>query len=76
MSQEAEVDPVEIATYYLACHKVEKAIDTLCERLMFREAFVLAKCRLIENANVILDIIEKWAKHSLLMGNFESSAQW
>lgn len=67
---------MEIATYYLACHKVEEAIENLCKGSMFREALVLAKCRLMENDPVTLGVIEKWAKHSLLTGNFEVSAQW
>lgn len=76
MSPQADADPIEIATYYLACHKVDAAIDILCDRSMFQEALVLAKSRLMENDKTILDILEKWAKHSLLIGNFEASAQW
>lgn len=43
---------------------------------MFREALVLAKCRLMENDKTITEIVEKWAKDALLKGVFELSAQW
>lgn len=76
LSQEAETDPLEIATYYLACHKVEEAINMLCTRNMFAEALVLAKCRLMDNDNTIHEIIDKWAKYALMIGNFEASAHW
>lgn len=76
MCHESDANPLEIATYYLACHRVEEAIDVLCQNAMFREAVVLAKCRFMENDNSVFGIMEKWAKHALLTGNFEAAALW
>ncbi|XP_018568237.1 gem-associated protein 5 isoform X2 [Anoplophora glabripennis] len=75
LSETADSDPVEIATYYLACHKVEEAIDALCEGAMYREALVLAKCRLPEDDSTITNVMNRWAKYSVIVGNFEAAAQ-
>lgn len=76
LTETADSDPVEIATYYLACHKVEEAINALCEGTMYHEALALAKCRLPEDSSAVTQIMEKWAKYSVLVGNFEAAAQW
>ncbi|KAJ8913468.1 hypothetical protein NQ315_013848 [Exocentrus adspersus] len=73
LSEEADSDALEIASYYLACHKVEQAIDILCEAAMFREALALAKCRLAEDNSAVTNIIEKWAKQTLY-GKYEDAA--
>ncbi|KAJ8984371.1 hypothetical protein NQ317_003519 [Molorchus minor] len=75
LSEETDTDPIEIATYFLACHKVQEAINVLCDRSMFREALALAKSRLPENDPGIKKIIELWASYSLIVGNFETGAQ-
>lgn len=76
LSETADSDPIEIANFYLACHKVEEAINVLCNGTMFREALALAKCRFPEDNPFVTEIMEKWAKYSVTVGNFEAAAQW
>ncbi|XP_074038837.1 gem-associated protein 5 isoform X2 [Leptinotarsa decemlineata] len=73
--EDTEPNYLEICTYFLACHKVDKAINCLCDAFMFREALALAKCRLTENDEIITEIIEKWAKNAMHTGNYECAAQ-
>ena len=76
LSEEANSDPLETAMYFLACHKVEDAIHSLCLNLMFREALALAKHRLPENSDITTNVVEKWAQHCTDTGNFENAAYW
>lgn len=62
--------------YFLTCHKVEDAINSLCTNIMFREALALAKQRLPENSEIINEVTEKWATHCISTGNFENAAIW
>jgi len=72
---EPEADPMEIVTYLLACHRVEEAVNVLCEKALFREAFVLAKVRLGSDNAIVAEVLEKWAKSMVFQGNFELAAQ-
>ncbi|KAL1490629.1 hypothetical protein ABEB36_013290 [Hypothenemus hampei] len=72
--EDPKADPLEAVTYLLICHKVEESIDFLCERSMFREAYVLGKTRLGRKSAVVDGILEKWAKHSVYQGNYELAA--
>ncbi|XP_057667070.1 gem-associated protein 5-like [Diorhabda carinulata] len=74
LSEEPGADVVETATYYLACHKVQKAIDILCEANMHREAYTLVKCRML-GKEVEHEILGRWAKQAEIDGNFEQAAQ-
>ncbi|CAH1174063.1 unnamed protein product [Phaedon cochleariae] len=75
LSEQSDTNPLEVATYFLACHKVEQAINCLCEAQMFKEALALAKCRFTENDVAVQEVLDKWAKHSVYVGNFEIAAQ-
>ncbi|XP_072382059.1 uncharacterized protein [Diabrotica undecimpunctata] len=74
LSEQQGAYPLEIAIYYLACHKVEEALAVLCEGNLYREALVLSKCRMM-GKDVIDSVIEKWASAMRLDGNFEMAAQ-
>uniref|UniRef100_A0A6P7G133 Gem-associated protein 5-like isoform X3 n=1 Tax=Diabrotica virgifera virgifera TaxID=50390 RepID=A0A6P7G133_DIAVI len=74
LSENKEADPLEIAIYHLACHKVEEALAVLCEGGLFREAVALAKCRMM-GKDIIDNVIEKWAVQMRFDGNFEIAAQ-
>ncbi|EFA02425.1 gem-associated protein 5 [Tribolium castaneum] len=74
LSEDAASDPFETAMYFLACHKIEEAINSLCTSLMFKEALVLAKQRLPENSVFITEVTQKWAEHCVTTGNFENAA--
>lgn len=75
LSETPDSDPLDCAMYFLACHKIEQAIDILATRSMFKEAVALAKSRLPEDSPIITELIEKWAKHCVSNGNFEIAAQ-
>lgn len=76
LSESPNSDPVETASYFLACHKVEDAIMALCGGTLYREALAVAKCRLSEGDPLIDDITQKWATYCTNTGNFEVAAQW
>lgn len=65
-----------MAAYFLACHKVEEAIEALITKNLYREALALAKTRLGDGDPLIKTILERWATASLFDGNFEIGAQW
>ncbi|KAJ8926424.1 hypothetical protein NQ314_021212 [Rhamnusium bicolor] len=75
LAVEPDSDPLEVATFFLMCHKVEDAIHILCDGGLYREALALAKCRLPASDGAIKNIIEKWLKHAMTVGNFEVAAQ-
>lgn len=68
--------PVEAAYYFLLCQKVEEAINALLNCDYYREALILAKCRLQEGDPMNLKIVEKWIEYCVQIGNFEVAAQW
>ncbi|XP_044254324.1 gem-associated protein 5 [Tribolium madens] len=74
LSEDAASDPLETAMYFLTCHKIEEAINSLCASLMFKEALVLVKQRLPENSLFITEVTQKWAEHCVTTGNFENAA--
>uniref|UniRef100_A0A1Y1ML03 Uncharacterized protein n=1 Tax=Photinus pyralis TaxID=7054 RepID=A0A1Y1ML03_PHOPY len=67
--------PVEASFYYLACHKVEEAIEALCSGSYYREALILAKTRLSNSDPIINNVIERWAKYAASVGCYEVAAQ-
>lgn len=76
LSEEANSDPLETAMYFLACHKIEEAIDCLSQNCLFKEALALAKYRLPESSDIITKVVEEWAEHCTNTGNFENAAYW
>jgi gem associated protein 5 len=74
LSEEANSDPLETAMYFLACHKVEEAVNCLCLNSMFREALALTKQRFPEDSDMITKVTEQWAEHCTNTGNFENAA--
>ncbi|KAL3266941.1 hypothetical protein HHI36_011091 [Cryptolaemus montrouzieri] len=75
LEHKSDSDPLEIAAYYIACQNVQKAIECLCEREMFKEALVLAKCRLPADNLFEEDILHQWATFSTYCGSLETAAQ-
>lgn len=69
-------DPFETASYYLACHKVEDAIEVLYNATFYREALAIAKCRLSPSDPLINEILLKWSQFCYSTGNYEIAAQW
>ncbi|KAK4887150.1 hypothetical protein RN001_003421 [Aquatica leii] len=67
--------PIEAAYYFLACHKVEEAIEALCFGSYYREALILAKSRLSTTDPIIENILKRWASYSASVGKYEIAAQ-
>lgn len=76
LSEKEDSNPFEIASYYLACHKVEEAIEVLCVAHLYKDALVIAKCRLAPSDPIINDILLKWANYCAYNGSFDVAAQW
>ncbi|XP_065159215.1 gem-associated protein 5 isoform X2 [Atheta coriaria] len=68
-------DPVEIASYYLALHKVDEAIDILSVKQMYRESLVLAKLKKPDDTDLHKQILSQWASACVMTGQFEIAAQ-
>ncbi|KAH6926243.1 hypothetical protein HPB50_015918 [Hyalomma asiaticum] len=61
--------------YYLACHKVELAVNLLCENSLYREALAIARAHLPEDDPQIERIYAFWAERASGVGNFEQAAK-
>uniref|UniRef100_A0A131XK29 Putative wd40 domain protein n=1 Tax=Hyalomma excavatum TaxID=257692 RepID=A0A131XK29_9ACAR len=61
--------------YYLACHKVELAVNLLCENSLYREALAIARAHLPEDDPQIERIYASWAERASGVGNFEQAAK-
>ncbi|KAF2903378.1 hypothetical protein ILUMI_02814 [Ignelater luminosus] len=75
LSEDANSNSYKVASYYLACHKIEQAINTLCASKNYLEAYVLAKCRLVSTDVLISDVLLRWAEYSVSTGSYEIAAQ-
>ncbi|XP_060517514.1 gem-associated protein 5-like isoform X2 [Cylas formicarius] len=75
LMEEPNADPLEIVTYLLACHKLEQAVEVLCDRGLLREAYVLVKSRLPDDDPMVKTTLEKWAKGLTFNGSFEMAAE-
>ncbi|XP_066991997.1 gem-associated protein 5 [Anabrus simplex] len=63
------------ASYLLACHKVDEAIELLTSHKLFREAISIAKCRLSPEDPSIDKIIKEWVNQLSSDGQFELAAE-
>ncbi|XP_075214560.1 gem nuclear organelle associated protein rigor mortis isoform X2 [Lycorma delicatula] len=67
-------DPMKAACYLLAVHKVEEAVQLLCDHKYFREAVALAKCRLPNDDSVVQEAVLKYANYSVSNGMLNLAA--
>ncbi|GAB1867613.1 Gem-associated protein 5 [Camponotus japonicus] len=66
---------VEKAVSYLLCiHKIYEAIDAFLQANMYKEAYVLARCRLDSNDSFLTKILESWSDWSASNGQLEQAA--
>ncbi|XP_034936636.1 gem-associated protein 5 [Chelonus insularis] len=61
--------------YFLCIHKIYRAIEVLTEAKMFREAYVLGKCKLDSQDAILNNILTEWGAHALQTGNYEDATQ-
>ncbi|EDO28531.1 predicted protein, partial [Nematostella vectensis] len=62
--------------YYLACHRVDQAINVYKNQAMFREALALAKVRLCDSDPVLHELYVSWAKKLETENAYEQAAKW
>ncbi|XP_039280027.1 gem-associated protein 5 isoform X2 [Nilaparvata lugens] len=62
------------ASFLIAIHKIEEAVQLLADNKLYREAIALAKCRLPSNDPLIRTIMSDFAKHSLSNGQLHLAA--
>ncbi|KAK0182917.1 hypothetical protein PV327_001002 [Microctonus hyperodae] len=70
-----ESNPTKAVCYLLSVHKIHRAIEVLIESKMFREAFVLAKCKLEPDDIILNNILNEWMNFSSKSGLLEEAAQ-
>ncbi|KAK0095845.1 hypothetical protein PV326_007211 [Microctonus aethiopoides] len=70
-----ESNPTKAVCYLLSVHKIHRAIEVFIESKMFREAFVLAKCKLESDDVILNNILNEWMKFSSKTGQLEEAAQ-
>lgn len=68
---------VEKAVSYLLCiQKIYEAIEAFLQANMFKEAYVLARCRLDSDDPFLTNILESWSEWSACNGQLEQAAHW
>lgn len=63
-------------SYLLCIHKIDRAIQVFAEAKMFKEAYVLAKCKLDSTDPLVDNLLAAWAIGAAREGNFEDAVQW
>lgn len=69
-----EGNPYKAVSYLLCVHKTYKAIEVFQTTNLYKEAYVLARCRLESDDPVLIEILKQWAEYSINIGNFEQAA--
>lgn len=68
---------VEKAVSYLLCvHKIYEAIEAFLNANMFKEAYVLARCKLDITDPCLENILELWSQWCFCNGQIEQAAHW
>ncbi|XP_055597200.1 protein rigor mortis [Uranotaenia lowii] len=60
--------------YFIACHKIDESIDTLCKHKFFREAWAIAKLRKADDDPIREQVCTEWAQYLESVGNMEGAA--
>lgn len=66
---------MQAVNFLLALNKDDEAIDLLCDKNRFKEAFVIARLRFDDEA-VCLDVMEKWISFCFSSGLYRLAAHW
>lgn len=70
----SEGNPCKAVSYLLCIHKTYKAIEVFQDANLYKEAYILARCKLECDDPVLTEILKNWAKYSVHTGNFEQAA--
>lgn len=66
---------LEAVPYLLAIYQIKEAIDALCQKDYYREAWVIAKMKCdSDHVSVFQSIAAKWIGHLEYSGNYEGAA--
>lgn len=64
-----------LALPYIQTHnEVHSAIDVLCNKHYFREAWILARLNMDSSDSIFVDILEKWISWLEANGNLDGAA--
>ncbi|XP_011300870.1 gem-associated protein 5-like, partial [Fopius arisanus] len=69
-----EDNPVKAASYLLSLHKIHAAIQLLMHAKFYKEAYVLAKCKLDTDDDIFQEIHKEWLAAVSRSGSFEEAA--
>ncbi|XP_076633112.1 gem nuclear organelle associated protein rigor mortis isoform X2 [Colletes latitarsis] len=69
-----EGNPHKAVSYLLCIHKTYKAIKVLQDANLYKEAYVLARCKLESDDPVLTDVLKNWATYDVRVGYFEEAA--
>lgn len=70
----SEGNSCKAVSYLLCIHKTYKAIEVFQDANLYKEAYILARCKLECDDPVLTEILKNWAKYSVHTGNFEQAA--
>lgn len=69
-----ESNPTKAVSYLLCIHKIHRAVEVLLDQKMYREAYVLARCKLDADDQIFPKILQDWASSAAREGCFEDAA--
>ncbi|XP_063992664.1 gem-associated protein 5 [Diachasmimorpha longicaudata] len=69
-----EGNPMKAASYLLSLHKIHAAIDVLLQGKLYKEAYVIAKCKLDPHDEIFKEINREWLGAVIKSGSFEEAA--
>ncbi|XP_015123769.1 gem-associated protein 5 [Diachasma alloeum] len=69
-----EGNPMKAASYLLSLHKIYEAIEVLMQAKLYKEAYVIAKCKLDSNDEIFKELSKEWLAAVSKSGSFEEAA--
>lgn len=66
--------PLQALPYIQSQAEVKSAIDALCNKHYFREAWILARLNMDTSDPIFVDILEKWISWLEANGNLDGAA--
>ncbi|XP_053999055.1 gem-associated protein 5 isoform X1 [Hylaeus anthracinus] len=70
----SEGNPYKAVSYLLCIHKTYKAIEVFQDANLYKEAYVLARCKLESDDPTLINVLKNWAKYSVCRCQFEEAA--
>ncbi|CAD6240854.1 GSCOCG00008959001-RA-CDS [Cotesia congregata] len=70
-----ESNVTKAVAYFLIIHKIYRAIEVFMEAKMYREAYILARCKLDAKDKKVKEVLEAWEGQAAKSGVYEDAAQ-